>query len=71
MARSKKGYYSPFMIAMVYLGLGENDKVFEWLDNAFKVRDPIQFDIKMEPPFVELHSDPRWMEVLKKRGLAA
>ena len=70
LARSKKGYYSPYMIAMVYSGLGDNDKVFEWLDRAFDVRDPIQFSIKLEPSFAELHSDPRWTEQMKKRGLA-
>jgi hypothetical protein len=32
--------------------------------------DPIQFTIKLEPPFAYLHSDQTWMEVLKRRGSA-
>ena len=68
--RSKKGYYSPYMIATVYSGLGEKDKAFEWLDRAYEVHDPIQVWIKVDIVFNSLHSDPRWAEQMKKRGLA-
>jgi adenylate cyclase len=68
--RSKNGYFSPYMIATVYSGLGEKDKVFEWLDKAYEVREPWQALIKVDIVFHSLHSDPRWTEQLKKRGLA-
>jgi TolB-like protein/lipoprotein NlpI len=70
LAQSKKGYFSPYLIAKVYSGLGDTEKVFEWLDNAYEVRDPIQFLIKVDAAFDSLHSDQRWMKQLKKRGLA-
>ena len=68
--QSKKTYFSPYLIARVYSGLGENEKVFEWLDSAYEVRDPCQYALKVDIEFHSLHSDPRWTEVLKKRGLA-
>ena len=68
--RSEKGYFSPYMIATVYSGLGEKDKVFEWLDKAYEVQDPWQALMKVDIVFDSLHSDPRWTEALKKRGLA-
>lgn len=57
--RSKRGYFSPYMIARVYSGLEDTNKVFEWLDRAYEVQDPTQTLIKLEPPFKSLHSDPR------------
>jgi tetratricopeptide (TPR) repeat protein len=68
--RAKRGYFSPFMIAMVHAGLGNNDKTFEYLDKAYEAPDPLQLYLKVHPFFSELHSDPRWTEQLKKRGLA-
>jgi tetratricopeptide (TPR) repeat protein len=68
--RSRQGYFSPYMIAQVYSGLGEYDKVLEWLEKAYEVKDPGNFIIKIDIPFHSLHSDPRWAEQLKKRGLA-
>ena len=70
LARSKKGYFSPYLIAKVYSGLGEKDKAFEWLDSAYEIRDPIQLWIKVDDAFHGLHSDPRWKEQMEKRGLA-
>ena len=58
------------MIAQVYSGLGEKDQVFEWMGNAYEVQDPAQWLIKVDPSFADLHSDPRWTEQMKKRGLA-
>ena len=58
------------MIALVHVGLGDKDKTFEYLDKAYEDRDPSQFYLKVLPSFAELHSDPRWTEQLKKRGLA-
>ena len=70
LTRSKKEYFSPYFIAIVYSGLGDKDKVFEWLDNAYEVRDRNQFMINFDITFHSLHSDPRWTEQMKKRGLA-
>jgi hypothetical protein len=70
LTRSKIEYFSPVMTATVYSGMGEKNKVFEWLDKAYEVRDATQLLIKVHLPFVDLHSDPRWTEQLKKRGLA-
>jgi adenylate cyclase len=67
--RSKQGYFSPYLIATVYSGLGEKDKAFEWLDKAYEVQDPWQWALKVDMVFHSLHSDPRWTEQMKKRGL--
>ena len=67
---SKNSYFSPYFIAIIYSGLGDPDKVFEWLNRAYEVQDPWQTMIKMVNIFANFHSDPRWTEQMKKRGLA-
>jgi tetratricopeptide (TPR) repeat protein len=69
LARSNKGYFSPYMIALVYAGLGEKDEVFEWLDSAYEVRDHLQVFLKGDIAFHSFHSDPSWAEHMRKRGL--
>ena len=68
--QSERGYFSPYLIARIYSGLGDTEKVFEWLDNAYKVQDPNQYIIKVDITFDSFHSNPRWTEQMKKRGLA-
>ena len=70
LVQSDRGYFSPFMIAGVFAGLDDKDKVYEWLDRAFDEHDPPQWMIKFHYWFTDLHSDPRWAEQMKKRGLA-
>ena len=68
--RSEKGYFAPFMIASVYAGLGEKDKVFEWLEKSVKEHDPTNWCTKVVPTFDDLHSDTRWRKLMEKMGLA-
>jgi tetratricopeptide (TPR) repeat protein len=70
LARSRKGYFSPYMIALVYAGLDEKGKVFDLLNSAFEVGDLCQIWLKVDIAFHSLHSEPRWAEQMKKRGLA-
>jgi hypothetical protein len=58
------------MIAMVHAGLGDTDRFFEYVDKAYKARDPSQLFLKALPSFAELHLDQRGREQMKKRGLA-
>lgn len=66
--RSKKGYVSSFWIAVIYLGLGEMDRTFEWFEKAYEERDGnmIYFTV----PFIldPIRSDPRYKELLIKMG---
>ena len=67
---SKNSYFSPYFLAIIYSGLGDPDKVFEWLNRAYEVQDTNQILIKRVNMFANFHSDPRWKEQMKKRGLA-
>jgi TolB-like protein/Tfp pilus assembly protein PilF len=67
--RTKRGFFSPYFIAILYSGLGEKDKAFEFLDRAYEVQDLNQYFIKVVDFFDSIRSDPRWTEQMKKRGL--
>lgn len=64
--RSSTGYVAAFHIALVYLGLGDKDKAFEFLTKAVENHQepfPAAFhDALLDP----LRSDPRWTELEKK-----
>lgn len=68
---SKEKYVSPYAIILFYLGLGQNDKVFEWLEKACEVRDHSLVFLKVNPHLDSFRSDPKFPALLKKIGLRA
>jgi tetratricopeptide (TPR) repeat protein len=66
---SKQGYSLPFDIALVYWGLGDKDKTFEWLEKASEERSTFVMFMKIDPQWDGLRSDPRFMALMKKMGL--
>jgi TolB-like protein/lipoprotein NlpI len=67
--RSKKRYVPPGFIATLYFLLGKNDQGFEWLEKAYEVRDFWLVTLKTNMVFDSVHSDPRYIAMLKKIGL--
>jgi TolB-like protein/DNA-binding winged helix-turn-helix (wHTH) protein/Tfp pilus assembly protein PilF len=58
--QSKTQYVSPYYLAIVYVGLGENEKAMDWLDKAFADRSNGLVFMKVEPELDNLRSDPRF-----------
>jgi hypothetical protein len=55
---------------VVYGALGKKDEAFAWLDKAVIAHDGAPFQsIKVNPLFDPLRSDPRFAEVLRRKGL--
>jgi serine/threonine-protein kinase len=68
----KKQYVPAFFLAFVYFLLGEIDHGFEWLGNACEERDDWLLQMVKSPiilDFLNIHSDPRYIALLKKIGL--
>jgi len=66
---SKRRYVPPDNIAMVYLGLGEKNLVFEYLEKAYEDRSVGLAWLKADPIFDSLRSDPRFTALLERIGL--
>ncbi|MGD9345874.1 MAG: protein kinase [Candidatus Aminicenantes bacterium] len=67
--RSRKGQGAAVWLSRIYLGLGDVDKVFEWLEKAYKEHSLSLFYIPIEPVYAELRSDPRFVDLIKRMGL--
>jgi TolB-like protein/DNA-binding winged helix-turn-helix (wHTH) protein/Tfp pilus assembly protein PilF len=65
---SEQRYVSGLHIARVYLGLGDNERAFHWLEKAYQDREPLLVMLKT-PLYAPLRSDPRYFQLLKKVGL--
>jgi TolB-like protein/DNA-binding winged helix-turn-helix (wHTH) protein/Tfp pilus assembly protein PilF len=61
--------FAAYQVAQVYAYRGESDKSFEWLEHAYKQRDPGLPEIKSNPLFKNLRHDPRYAELIKKMRL--
>ena len=62
-------YTQSFIYAMAYAEIGETDKAFERLEEAYELRLRVVTTIGVEPALDSLRSDPRFDELLKKVGL--
>jgi len=59
--RAKSGYVSPMGFARIYKGLGDTDRVFEWLAVAAEQKDPFFALMSMDNlGWGDVHADPRW-----------
>lgn len=66
---SRNRYVAAFFFAKVYIGLGDRDRAFEWLDKAYDERYGLMAYLKVEPTFDALRSDPRFEQLVKRVGL--
>jgi tetratricopeptide (TPR) repeat protein len=68
-AESKHHYISSYNVASTYAHMGETDSAFSWLEMAYKERDGSITDLNMDIRWENLHSDPRYINMLKKIGV--
>jgi len=66
----KEGYLPPFIISLVYIGLGENENAIDWLEKAEEVLDWNLSYAKVYPLFDPLRSHPRFQELLRRMGFS-
>lgn len=64
-------YVPPSSLAWIYLGLGEIDAAFEWLDRAVEARDQFMMAIRSYAFFDPIRGDPRFGALLRKMRLDA
>jgi serine/threonine protein kinase/Tfp pilus assembly protein PilF len=62
-------YVSPGYISVIYVGLGEPDEAFAWLDKASEARDPMLTFLGVAPVFDPLRADSRFDALLARVGL--
>jgi hypothetical protein len=53
---------------MVYLGLGQKDRAFEWFEKAFVERSGWMAYLKVDPRLDPVRTDPRYADLLRRVG---
>jgi len=67
--RGRKGYVPAAAFLNAYLGLGDKEQAFVWLERAAQERSNIMQYIKVHPFFDLLRADPRFAEYLRRVNL--
>jgi len=60
----------PRLLALAYAGLGEKEKALDWLEKALAEHSDEMVNLKVNPGYDALRTEPRFQELLRKTGLA-
>jgi tetratricopeptide (TPR) repeat protein len=67
--RQRTGYVPAAAFVNAYLGLGDNEQAFAWLERAYQEHSPILQYVKVHPFFDPLRGDPRFADLVRRVGL--
>ena len=65
-ALAKRQYVSSYFVAMIYLGMGEAELTFAWLDKACDERSGFLAFAGVEPMLDELRGDARFERLVER-----
>ncbi|MDI1243358.1 MAG: tetratricopeptide repeat protein [bacterium] len=63
-------YVAPHAMVMIYIGLGEHDNAFEWLERSFQERSDFIVEAKINPAIDPLRDDSRFDGLLRRANLS-
>lgn len=70
LGRARAGnYVSHYALAIVQAGLGDDEQAIAELQKTYIERAPALFIMKLEPAFLRLHADPRFVALSQKVGV--
>jgi DNA-binding winged helix-turn-helix (wHTH) protein/TolB-like protein len=59
-------YVSPYTVAAIHAGLGDQDQAFKWLETAVEERDIWLMNLKVDPVFAKLRSQRQFTDILAR-----
>ena len=63
-------YVSPSLMGAAFAHLGEMDKAFDLLKRGIEEHDEDSLEVKVNPTFDPMRSDPRFTEMLRMLNLS-
>jgi len=67
---SDGNYVAAYDVSVVYAALGDRNRAFDWLGHAIDQRSSSCLLLAIDPSFEALRADPRFLEDLRRVGLA-
>ena len=68
--RSRDTYVQPMWMAAIDLALGEKNEAFDGFEKAYADRSAWLVDLKVDPFFDSIRSDPHFTDLLRRVGLS-
>ena len=59
---SKTAFVDPYLISLIYLGMGDEQLTLQWLNRAYVVRSPF---------LISISTEPKWKAMIERPGLQA
>jgi TolB-like protein/tetratricopeptide (TPR) repeat protein len=59
---SKSAFVDPYFVALIYLGMGDEQLTLQWLNRAYVVRSPF---------LISISTEPKWKGMIGRPGLQA
>jgi tetratricopeptide (TPR) repeat protein len=66
---SRNQYVPSLYVALIYIGLGDKEQAFAWLDKAYEERCDFLVYLPTDPMADPLRTDPRFKALLERLGL--
>ena len=66
---AKSDYVPPVLVAKSCVRVGDKECAFEWLERGFEERDDLMINLKVEPLFDSLRSEPRFQGLVRRVGI--
>jgi TolB-like protein/tetratricopeptide (TPR) repeat protein len=60
--KSKSMFVDPYLVSLIYLGMGDEQHTIDWLDRAYVVRSPF---------LISISTEPKWKGMIQRRELQA
>ena len=67
--KQQKGYVPTPAFVFPYLGLGDKEQAFVWLERAYQEQSPLMQYLKVHPLFDPIRGDPRFKDLVRRVGL--
>ena len=66
---SKQRFVTPYFTAVIEASLGRRNEAIELLEKSYRERVGLLAFLKVDPWFDDLHSEPRFQDLIRRIGL--
>jgi len=67
--RARTSYVPAYFFVLVFVGTGQYDEAFEWLERSYQERSTILAYVRLDPRLAPLRPDPRFGKFVERLGL--